>query len=409
MQGSRVLEDLLNNRDKRGFALEGGSRSTKTWSIIQFLLLYCQGNTGKEITVGRDRLTWNKVTVFRDFKSILTAQGWWNDSKFHKQEMTYELFKNQFTFVGFDDPAKFHGLKQNVFWMNEAIGTPGSAFSPTVETFDQLEMRTTDFWLLDYNPKVMKHWIYEKVIPRDDVKFIHSTQLDNPFLELPIRKKILSYEPTDENIKRGTADSVKWSIYGLGKRAQHEGVVIKKINYVKVIPDQAKFLGYGLDFGYSNDVTALTKIYLHLGEIYLKKVVYETGLLNSDLNKLMVEAGVKKRSDVIVADSADPKSIAELQSWGWNVEAAMKGQDSIRNGLDGMNRYTFNILETDLEFKDEAEGYVYKEDRLTGKYLNEPVDAFNHMWDGVRYFFLNKLLKTQAIAPSTKAISSRRG
>lgn len=396
VEGSAVFEKLLNS-DKSCFALEGGSRSTKTWSIIQWLLLYCQENRnkGKEITISRDRLTWLKATVFKDFKEVLIKQGWWRDSSHNKSEMTYELLGNEISFIGLDEPAKLHGRKQNIFWINEAIGTPGSAYNPTKDVFDQLEMRTTEGWFMDYNPKVTSHWIYDSVLTRPDVHFIHSTMLDNPFLEQKIRDKIYSYEPTAENISRGTADRVKWLIYGKGERAQHEGLIFTNVHWVTDIPSEAKLIAYGLDFGFTNDVSALMKVCLLNGELWIEQIIYETGLMNTDLSRLFEKHNLRR--DEIIADSAEQKSIAELRAKGWNITGVIKGKDSIKFGIDTLKNYRINVTERSTGFKQEVENYVWKQDPQTGVYLNEPVDDFNHGWDAIRYVALMKLADRRMI------------
>ena len=383
IQTSVVLEQILAAQDKRGIVLEGGSRSSKTWSIIQFLVLYCQAykNEGKEITICRDRLTWLKLTVLRDFQTILKLVGWWNDADFNKSEMTYKLFGNRFTFIGLDEPAKLGGLKQNVFWLNEVIGTAGSAFNATKDVFDNLEQRTTELWLCDYNPKVTKHWLFDNILSRPDVAYIHSTMVDNPFLEEPIRQKILSYEPTADNITNGTADAVKWKVYGLGQRGQHQGVIFTNVDFVKFFPADCKRVWYGLDFGFINDVTALVKVGMQNGQLYVEQLIYETGLTNNDISQTMIEAGLHNQCE-IVADSAEQKSIVELQRLGWKIEPAMKGADSVLFGINALKNYKINIVETSLDTKTEFENYVWKENQMTGEVSNTPVDKFNHCFTG---------------------------
>lgn len=399
IRASRLLHECRSS-DKTGIALEGGSRSTKTWTGIQYHLLYCQENKnkGKEITISRDRLTWLKITLMRDFKQILNEWGWWREKHFNKSESTYELWGNLISFIGLDEPAKLHGMKQHRFWINETIGTPGSAYNPSLDDFDQLEMRTDEGWMLDYNPKVTQHWIYDRVLTRADVLWLHSTQLDNPFLSDKIRSKILSYEPTPINIATGTADEVKWLIYGLGKRGAHEGVIFKNVSFVRDIPEGAKLIARGLDFGFTNDVTALFDVWMAGGELYLDELIYETGLTNSDISKKMEGLALNKYQDII-ADSAEQKSIEELKRLGWRVEAALKGPDSIMKGIDTLKQYKINVTERSINFKAEVENYVWKKDLQTNKFLNIPIDDFNHGWDAVRYVALNRLFKKIPSAP----------
>lgn len=376
LEHSRLLLEIINNNAK-GYVLEGGSRSSKTWSIIQYLCLYCQANRGKEITITRDRLTWLKLTVIRDIRKVLEGLGWWKDKNYNKQDGTYELLGNVITFVGLDEPAKLHGLRQDIFWINEAIGTPGSAFNPTLDNFDQLEMRTSEKFFIDYNPKVTKHWIYDKVLTRSDVHYIHSTQLDNPFLGEEERKKILSYEKTDP---------IKWQIYGLGKRAQHEGVIFKNISYVREIPSEAKLIAYGLDFGFTNDPTALIEVRQLHGELWLNEIIYETGLTNPQITGKM-----KGITGDVIADSAEPKSITELRNYGVRIEAAKKGADSVRHGIEVLQRFKINVTERSLGLKSELENYSWKTNPQTGESINEPVDNYNHAIDAIRYVALNRI------------------
>lgn len=340
-------------------------------------------------------MTWLKDTVFKDFKEVLTIQDWWRENSYHKGEMTYEIFGNQFSFIGLDETAKLHGRKQHLFWINEAIGTPGSAFTPSKEDFDQLEMRTSEGWFMDYNPKVTKHWIYDSVLTRPDVEFIHSTMLDNPFLEQKIRDKIYSYQPTPENISRGTADKVKWKIYGKGERAQHEGLIFINVQWVKEIPEGAKLVAYGLDLGFTNDVSALMKVCLLNGELWIDQIIYETGLTNPDLSRLFEKAGLK--TDEIIADSSEPKSIQELKAKGWNIKGVVKGKDSISFGIDTLKGYKINVTERSTGFKSEVENYVWRQDAQTGLSLNEPVDDYNHGWDAIRYVALMKLAQKRSM------------
>lgn len=403
IEGSKVLASLLEHPEKTGYILEGGSRSTKTWSIIQWIILYCQKNKdqGKRITISRDRLTWLKDTVFKDFREYLKMIGWWNEKNMHNRDMTYNLFGNEISFIGLDEAAKLHGRKQNVFWINELIGTPGSAYNATQETFDQLEMRTTEFWFLDYNPKTTSHWVYD-ITKRDDVLFSHSTMLDNPFLEEKIIRKIKGYEPTVENVIRGTADDTKWKIYGLGKRAVHHGIIFSNINWVKEIPADARLVANGLDFGFTNDVTALEKVYLHGGELWINELIYSSGLLNTDIMRLMGNSNVGRQ--LIIADSAEQKSIAEIRSKGWNIEGAVKGPDSVSNGIDILKRYKINITERSAGMKVEAENYVWKENKQTGEFLNVPIDDFNHGWDAIRYVALNCINKAKPTGPRSNVV-----
>lgn len=379
IQGTKILRWLLT-ASARIRVLEGGSRSSKTHSIIQYLILYCQDAASKgeikRITIARQKLTWLKATLLNDFIEILQSYDLYNDNDFHRSEMRYTLFGCEIGFFGLDEPQKLHGRKQDVFWINEAV-------EATKDDFDQLEMRTTDFGILDFNPSVTNHWIFDSVLTREDVTHNHSTVLDNPFAPEKVVKKIYSYEPTEENIRRGSADENKWKIYGLGIRAMVEGIIFKNVTYCKEFPQVNKHW-IGIDFGFTNDPTVIVKVALNDGKVYCDELCYSQGLTNSDISNKLISLGISK-STTIIADKAEPKSIEELRRLGWNIIGADKGQGSINIGIDILKRYQIVITERSINAKREAENYTWRKDRNTNTYLNVPIDRDNHFWDAVRY------------------------
>jgi len=230
---------------RKGFsviALEGGSRSSKTWSTLQHLIFNeaLSGNT-KRITICREKLTWVKTTVLLDFQEIIEKYDIECTPAINpnRQDQIYYINGCEIGFFGLDDPKKLHGRKQCIAWMNEAMESKLSAF-------DQLEMRTDKYIILDYNPYDDDHWIFSKVLNRDDCKWIHSTQLHNPFLPEKIRRKILSYDPNNpENVRQQTCDKYMWDVYGLGKRARLKGVVFENWKEINSVPEEAKLICRG--------------------------------------------------------------------------------------------------------------------------------------------------------------------
>jgi len=372
-----ILEWLMQN-PKRVRVLEGGSRSSKTYSILQYIILYCQDAQSrgefKRATIARQKLTWLKATVLNDFIDILRSYDLYYDNDFHRSEMRYTLFGCEVAFFGLDEPQKLHGRKQDLFWINEAI-------EATKDDFDQLEMRTTEYCILDYNPSRTKHWIYDSVLSRQDAKYHHSTVMDNPFAPQAVIDKIISYEPTEANILSGTADENKWKIYGLGLRSVVEGLVFTNVSFVKEMPEPK---WYGLDFGFTNDPTVLVGVAKADGCIYADELVCETGLTNSDIS-LHLEKHVRNKSSLIVADSAEQKSIAELRRLGWNIIGVTKGGGSVNIGIDILKRFKINITESSVNAKKEAENYTWRFDRATSSFINTPIDRDNHFWDALRY------------------------
>ena len=375
IQASNVFH-RLDQSIKEGYrihVLEGGSRSSKTWSIIQRLLLHAQMNPNTEFTICRQKMTWLRITLLKDFEEITRIYGIpvepeWNPNRPNQE---YKILGCGFTFLGLDEPQKLHGRKQDIAWINEAM-------EASLADFDQLEMRTNDFMILDYNPSQEHHWIFERVEPREDANLFRSTQLDNPFLPEAIRKKILGYEPTEENKRRGTADETNWKIYGLGIRAQQKGLIYTNWKVVNSMPDNYKKRSIGLDFGFTNDPTAAIDLRLSEGKIWMDELLYQTGMTNPEIARALPK-GIP-----IIADSAEPKSIEELRRLGVEVQASVKGPDSVRQGIQLMQQYELCITERSINLIRELKNYKWKIDN-NGKVQNQPIDNFNHLLDAARY------------------------
>lgn len=401
IEASRIFSKI-HSANTRIIVNEGSSRSTKTFSILQHLILKCLASRIR-VTACREKLTWAKSTIIPDFTEVLKTQfGLWNELAWNKSESIY-YFPNgsEFAFVGLDEPQKFHGRKQDIGWVNEAVEISHKAFT-------QLLLRTTKQVILDYNPSFEQHWIYDKVIPRDDCTLIHSTYKDNPFLEQEVREEIERLEPTPENERQGTADETSWKIYGLGERAAHKGLIFAKAKLCKELPPVAdrKKDFYGLDFGFTNDPTALTQVVLAHGELWLRQRIYKRGLTNilnpsnpkqASIQGLFIALEIPKTAK-IWADAAEPKSIADLRGCGYNVEAAVKGPDSVLTGIDTMLRYGINITEDSIDGIKEKNNYKWKEN-TAGDQTNVPIDAWNHFWDGARYGCVMELRRGTAHVP----------
>ena len=390
LQVSKVFHDLYNNynpnsKEKQGFVLEGGSRSSKTWSIIQFLIIYCQNNEGKgkKITCARAKFTWLKPSIISDFIEILVNLGLYDSNNHNKTDSIYLLYGNQISFIGLDDKQKLHGRKQDIFWINEAIESE-------FDDFKQLNQRTSEIFILDYNPSVTEHWIFNSVITRPDTKQFKSTQLDNPFLDSRIRKEILSYEPTAENIKNGTADDYMWKVYGLGLRGNMKGLIFQNVEWIDSFPEITYM--YGLDYGFTNDSTALTKVGIKGNDLFIELLCYEPIDNSWAVSEMFTNIGVK-RSIPITADSSDRyndvEMCKELRNLGWQVNKVDKGKGILwRIGL--MKKYKIHLVRN-VNAKREQENYKWRE--INGISINEPLDKYNHMWDSAGYGLLGILNK----------------
>ena len=377
-----VFRDIwngLNDKRTRGIVCEGGSRSSKTWSICQALLAL--GHEQKtRIVIARLRRTWIKPTVLDTFVKVCKSLDLWDEEKFNKTELIYTLNGSTYEFYGLDDSQKLHGIEAGYFWINEATES-------SKDDFDQLEQRCTGKWLLDYNPSTDEHWIYDSVLRREDVKYIHSTQLDNPYLPEHIRAKIMSYEPTAHNLQQGTADDFKWKVYGLGVRSRREGAIYTWWSESDQWPTGGKWTCYGLDWGFTHDPTALIEVIYNGGKLWVKELIYETGLTNTDI---AAKCGLQ-RHDEIIADSAEPKSIEDIRRAGFRIRGVKKGTDSVRSGIDKLKSIEIVVHKDSLNIIRELKAYSWKRDHRTNQAINVPEDDNNHALDALRYVAMEKL------------------
>lgn len=382
------LAAAYDNKANTGVVLEGGSRSSKTHSIIQFLIKYSQDNEfsieDKRVLIARQKQTWTTATVLYDFINVLKFYKLFDHCHYNKTSKILRLYQTDFYFGGLDDAQKLHGFQSDLFWINEAI-------EAEKDDFDQLEQRLKGFFILDYNPSAEEHWIYESVISRPDVQYIHSTMLDNPFIAEKSRRKILSYDPNNPvNVANGTADKNKWDIYGLGLRSKIEGVIFTNWQTVAEIPEYAKRFRhrYGLDWGYSNDPTAIVNIYFSGNDVWVDEICYDLELKYNDISKIIKDNGLKGIKGY--GDSADPRGIDEVADRGINIHPAEKPQGSVNAGINILKECRIFVTERSINLIKELKNYKWMVNK-NNKMLNEPVDDFNHALDALRYaIFMEK-------------------
>ena len=352
----------------------GGSRSTKTYSILQLLIVKALESTDPlVISIVRKSLPSLRISVMRDFLNILKQLDLYNEELHNKTENTYMLGNSLIEFFSIDDAQKRRGTKRDILFINEANEL-------TYEDFFQLNIRTTTQVFMDFNPSET-FWYNDQIQSRDDVTTIHSTYKDNPYLNDDQVNEIERLQHTDKQY---------YQIYALGQFAGSFDRIYQYIPVDDIPTNVAKLVALGMDFGFTNDPTTLVEVWKDgFNGIYLNELIYEQGLTNSDIAALLGQYGVDKYIEII-ADSAEPKSIEEIRRFGFNIKPATKGPDSINNGIDILKRYMIHVTKQSVNLIKELNNYKWFTDK-NGNKLNKPVDMFNHGLDAVRYVALNKL------------------
>lgn len=358
----------------------GGSRSTKTYSIIQLLIVKALESTEPlVISIVRKSLPSLRISVMRDFLDILKQLDLYNAEKHNKTENTYLLNNTLIEFFSIDDAQKRRGTKRDILFVNEVNEL-------TWEDFFQLNIRTTQQVFMDFNPSET-FWYNDQIQNRDDVTIIHSTYKDNPYL---------NEEQVNEIERLQFTDKQYYQIYALGEFAGHVDLIYTYIPVDDIPTFGAKLVALGLDWGYSNDPTALLEVWIWNDALYFNELLYERSLTNQDIINKLNEIGVDRYVEII-ADSAEPKSIEEIRRAGFNIKPATKGPDSVMNGIDILKRHRIHVTKQSTNIIKELNGYKWVTDK-DGNKLNKPIDMFNHALDAARYVALNKITKSKAPA-----------
>tara|TARA_A100001201_G_scaffold21763_2_gene24255 strand:- start:72 stop:1229 length:1158 start_codon:yes stop_codon:yes gene_type:complete len=359
-----VFEHLVDSK-KKIVVNQGGTRSGKTYNILLYIIFYyCLHNTKKTITICRKTFPALRATVLRDFINILRSHHLYKEDKHNKSSSEYNLFGNLVEFISLDQPVKVRGRKRDLLFINEANELYW-------EDWQQLLFRTSERIILDYNPSEEYHWLYDKIIPREDADFLKTTYLDNPFLEQGLVEEIERLKYTDEQY---------WQIYGLGEKGLSKATIFQFSEY-NILPHEAKFVAMGMDFGYTNDPTAMVGVWINGLDLYIKEYLYRTMMTTNDIHKHFKTCVTDQ---IIYADSAEPRTIDELRRMGWRIRPSIKGKDSVNAGIDLLKRYRIFIHKDSTNAIQEFRNYKWVEDK-TGKLTNRPEDKNNHITDSVRY------------------------
>lgn len=374
MKVTPVFERNLDayNEGYRYIVNKGSTRSSKTYSLLQLLYLIAQfSKRPLTISIVSESIPHLKKGCIRDFQDILKREGDWNENRWNATDYIYRVNRSIIEFFSADSAGKVHGPSRDILYVNECINIE-------YEVYRQLAIRTTGTIFLDCNPN-FEFWLDEKILPLQEALLIHSTYRDNTFLNHTQIKEIESNKG-DENW---------WHVYGEGLTGTMQGSVIQNWKIVQSLPATYKKRWIGLDFGFTNDPTALVDVRLSEGELWIDELLYERGCDNLMISKILQQHDID-RSISIVADSAEPKSIQEIRSFGWRIEAANKGRDSISNGLEILNRYPKNVTQRSTNIINEYRNYRWQMDQF-GNPSNRPIDRYNHSIDAQRYVCLNYL------------------
>ena len=353
-------------RDNAVVVNKGGTRSGKTWSLLQLCYTLITRKHGIMVSVVGETMPFLKRGAMRDFKTIVGddwQDGWWNATD---KLYTIPTTKSSIEFFSADNEGKVHGSARDYLFLNEC-------YFVDYEIYRQLAVRTRKRIMLDYNPR-SRFWVDERLLGRDGVALIHSTYKDNPHLT-PMQIA---------EIESNKGDNNWWRVYGLGETGSVEGLVYKEFSIVADMPKQFKNQFYAIDFGFTNDPTAILRVSLSGGELWIEELAYQTGMLNKDIANVLLDAGAMRGSN-IVADSSEPKSIAEINALtNLNVRPTAKGAGSIVSGITAVQSYKLNVSQGALGTIDELRNYSWKRD-TNGNYINVPTDKYNHALDALRY------------------------
>lgn len=364
-QATTATKKLLGLR-KRIKGVAGGTSAGKTISILQILIDKAQSDTTPTLTsVVSESFPHLRRGAMRDFLNIMQEHGYFKDALWSKTDFTY-IFEtgSKIEFFSADQPSKVRGPRRDRLYINECNNVP-------YEAFDQLEVRTKDEVWLDWNP-TNAFWFYEEVMPHREHDFITLTYKDNEGLDPNI---VQSIEARKHN-------KAWWTVYGLGQLGEVEGKIYRDWQIIDAVPHEARLERRGLDFGYSADPAALVAVYYYNGGYILDQELYRTGMRNQPIADLI--KNLPEPQTLVIADSAEPKSIDDLALAGVVVQGAEKGQGSLSRGISHVQDQRISVTKRSVDLIREYRNYMWKFDR-DGRQLDVPESGNDHAMDAVRY------------------------
>lgn len=368
----------LHALKKRKKVIQGGTSAGKTFGIIPLLIDKAIREPMLEISIVSESMPHLRRGAMKDFLKILMLTCRYRDNQWNRSVLKYTFTNGSYIeFFSVEQADKLRGARRNVLYVNEANNIP-------FEAYQQLSIRTSgDIWI-DFNPTA-NFWAHKEVVPNKDADFITLTYKDNEALPTTIIEDI---ESAKEKGKTSEYWANWWKVYGLGQVGSLDGVCITDWKEIDM-PSEARLLCYGMDFGYSNDPSTLIGLYKYNDSYIFDEVIYKKKLLNSDISNLFKTNNIK---DIVYADSAEPKSIAELKALGHKVYPCSKGKDSIVYGINLINQNKIFVTRRSVNLIRELQSYTWMKDR-EGNTVNKPIDAFNHCIDACRYAMTSQLEK----------------
>jgi phage terminase large subunit len=361
----------LNGRIK---IIQGGTSAGKTFGILPILIDKCAKENGLEVSVVAETIPHLRRGALKDFLKIMRWTNRYFDDRFNKTLLRYDFANgSSIEFFSADDASKLRGARRDILYINECNNV-------TFEAYNELSIRTKKEVYLDFNP-ANEFWVHKELKDEPDTDFIILTYKDNEALDESIVSQI---EKNRDKAATSSYWANWWRVYGLGEVGSLEGVVFTNWKEIDTIPNEAKLIGIGLDFGYTNDPTAAIEIYNYNGTRIVNELVYRTGMVNSDIAKIL-PSGV-----IIYADSSEPKSIEEIRRQGKTIKGVTKGADSINYGIDVMQRQDYLVTKQSTNLIKELRSYCWDTDKQ-GQRMRRPIDHYNHAIDALRYHEMEAL------------------
>jgi len=359
---------------KRVRIVQGGTSAAKTYGILAVLIARASAVPEIEISVVAESIPHLRRGALKDFIKIMKWMNKWHEAQFNKSLLTYQFLNgSSFEFFSADDSSKLRGARRDVLYINECNNI-------TFESYNELAIRTKKAVYLDFNP-ANEFWVHTELKDEPDSEFIILTYKDNEALDKSIVEQI------EKNRLKAETSSYWanwWRVYGLGEIGMLEGVIFSNWKQIDQLPSDARLVGIGLDFGYTNDPTSAIEIYNYNGTRILNELVYQTGMLNSDIAKIL------PKHVPVYADSSEPKSIDEIRRYGITIKGVTKGKDSINYGIDVMQQQEYLVTANSVNLIKELRAYCWDVDKA-GTRLNKPIDNNNHAIDALRYHEMETL------------------